>query len=200
MVILELLERASKRKVTAMRILEELKLIEKWNTIGQAYVVGATAYDLLVDQDIDIETFCVRPNAEEAMSILSDLTNNPKVLELKYRNYLETPFNGYYFKIQYEQMPSEIWNIDMWLFSESRNGPLSRDLVPIMNDSLTIESRKYILNIKEELLKKSLVLPSIYVYSAVLDHDIQCTEDFLNWIEQQDVDNQTNWRPSKNNK
>ncbi|MFJ5563670.1 hypothetical protein [Lysinibacillus xylanilyticus] len=197
---MELLERASKRKVTAMRILEELELIEKWNTIGQAYVVGATAYDLLVDQDIDIETFCVRPNAAEAMSILSDLTSNPKVLELKYRNYLETPFNGYYFKIQYEQMPSEIWNIDMWLFSETRNGPLSRDLVSIMNDSLTIESRKYILNIKEELFKKSLVLPSIYVYRAVLDHAIQCTEDFLNWMEQQDVDNQTNWRPSKNNK
>ncbi|MFJ7183376.1 hypothetical protein [Lysinibacillus xylanilyticus] len=197
---MELLERASKRKETAMRILEELRLIEKWNTIGQAYVVGATAYDLLVDQDIDIETFCVCPNAAEAMSILSDLTNNPKVLELKYRNYLETPFNGYYFKIQYEQMPSEIWNIDMWLFSEKRNGPLSRDLVSIMNDSLTLESRKYILNIKEELLKKSLVLPSIYVYRAVLDHDIQCTEDFLNWMEQQDVDNQTNWRPSKNNK
>ncbi|MFJ7886862.1 hypothetical protein ACIQYL_02090 [Lysinibacillus xylanilyticus] len=39
---MELLERASKRKVTAMRILEELKLIEKWNTIGQAYIVGAT--------------------------------------------------------------------------------------------------------------------------------------------------------------
>jgi len=197
---LELLERASKRKVTAMHILEELKLIEKWNTIGQAYIVGATAYDLLVDKDIDIETFCVRPNAAEAMSILSDLTSNPKVLELKYRNYLETPFNGYYFKIQYEQMPLEIWNIDMWLFSETRNGPLSRDLVSIMNDSLTLESRKYILNIKEELLKKSLVLPSIYVYRAVLDHDIQCTEDFLNWMEQQSVDNQTNWRPSKNNK
>ncbi|MCY9549376.1 hypothetical protein [Lysinibacillus xylanilyticus] len=97
-------------------------------------------------------------------------------------------------------MPSEIWNIDMWLFSETRNGPLSRDLVSIMNDSLTIESGKYILNIKEELLKKSLVLPSIYVYRAVLDHDIQCTDDFLDWIEQQDVDNQTNWRPSKNNK
>ncbi|MFJ8511411.1 hypothetical protein [Lysinibacillus xylanilyticus] len=55
-----------------------------------------------MDQDIDIETFCVRPNADEAMSILADLTSNPKVLELKYRNYLETPFNGYYFKIQYE--------------------------------------------------------------------------------------------------
>ncbi|MGE7947166.1 hypothetical protein [Lysinibacillus sp. NPDC093688] len=194
---MELLERAQKRKETALLILEELELIEKWNTIGEAYVVGATAYDLLVDQDIDIETFCVRPNAAEAMTILSDLTSNPKVLELKYRNYLETPFNGIYFKIQYEQMPSEIWNIDMWLFSETRNGPLSRDLVSLMNDSLTNESRKYILNIKEELLKKSITLPSIYVYEAVLDYDIQCTENFLNWMEQQDVDIQTNWRPSK---
>ncbi|MBG9479598.1 hypothetical protein ABE60_19135 [Lysinibacillus sphaericus] len=197
MFILKLLERAQKRKETAMLILEKLKLLEKWNTIGQAYVVGATAYDLLVDYDIDIETFCVQPNAAEAMTILADLTSNPKVLELKYRNYLKTPFNGIYFKIQYEQMPSEIWNIDMWLFSETRDGPLSRDLVPLMNDSLTNESRKFILTIKEELLKKSLVLPSIYVYEAVLDFDIQCTADFLDWMEQQDVNIQTNWRPSK---
>ncbi|MGE7693946.1 hypothetical protein ACQKNC_07475 [Lysinibacillus sp. NPDC094177] len=194
---MELLERAQKRKETAMLILEELELLEKWNTIGQAYVVGATAYDLLVDLDIDIETFSYCPNAAEAMSKLSDLTSNPKVLELKYRNYLESPFNGYYFKIQYQHMPSEIWNIDMWLFSETRNGPLSRDLVSFMTDSLTIESRKYILNIKEELLKKSIILPSIYIYEAVLDHNIRCLDDFLNWIEQKDVDNQTNWRPSK---
>lgn len=192
-----LLERAQKRKETAMLILEELKLLEKWNTIGQAFVVGATAYDLLVDHDIDIETFCTHPNAAEAMAILADLTSNPKVLELKYRNYLKTPFNGIYFKIQYEQMPSEIWNIDMWLFSETRDGPLSRDLVSLMNDSLTNESRKIILTIKEELLKKSLVLPSICVYKAMLDYDIQYTEEFLNWMEQQDVDIQTNWRPSK---
>ena len=174
-----------------------MELLEKWNKIGQAYVVGATAYDLLVDPDIDIETFSVSPNATEAMSILSDLTSNPKVLELKYRNYLESPFNGYYFKIQYKHTPLEIWNIDMWLFSETRNGPLSRDLISLMNDSLTIDSRKDILKIKEELLKKSIILPSIYVYEAVLDYDIQCTEDFLDWMEQQDVEQQTNWRPSK---
>ncbi|MFT9819382.1 hypothetical protein [Lysinibacillus sp. NPDC056185] len=194
---MELLKRAQERKETASLILKELALLEKWNTIGQAYVVGATAYDLLVDQDIDIETFCVLPNVAEAMSILADLTGNPKVLELKYRNYLETPFNGYYFKIQYEHAPLEIWNIDMWLFSETRKGPLSRDLVSLMNDSLTIESRKYILNIKEELLKKSMVLPSIYVYEAVLDYDIRRIDDFLNWMEKQNVDSQTNWRPSR---
>ncbi|MEY9972220.1 hypothetical protein ABH966_002594 [Lysinibacillus sp. RC46] len=194
---MELLKRAQERKETASLILKELALLEKWNTIGQAYVVGATAYDLLVDQDIDIETFCVRPNVAEAMSILADLTGNPKVLELKYRNYLETPFNGYYFKIQYEHAPLEIWNIDMWLFSETGKGPLSRDLVSLMNDSLTIESRKYILNIKEELLKKSMVLPSIYVYEAVLDYDIRRIDDFLNWMEKQNVDSQTNWRPSR---
>ncbi|KOP69741.1 hypothetical protein AMS59_22775 [Lysinibacillus sp. FJAT-14745] len=197
---MELLKRAQERKETASLILEELELLEKWNTIGQAYVVGATAYDLLVDQDIDIETFCVRPNAAEAMSILANLTGNPKVIELKYRNYLETPFNGYYFKIQYEHAPLEIWNIDMWLFSETRKGPLSRDLVSLMNDSLTIESRKYILNIKEELLKKSIALPSIYVYEAVLDYDIRCIDDFLYWMEKQDVGNQSHWRPSNNNK
>ncbi|WP_285399216.1 hypothetical protein [Lysinibacillus sp. fls2-241-R2A-57] len=194
---MELLKRAQERKETALTILNELELLEKWNKIGQAYVVGATAYDLLVDPDIDIETFSVSPNATEAMSILSDLTSNPKVLELKYRNYLESPFNGYYFKIQYKHTPLEIWNIDMWLFSETRNGPLSRDLISLMNDSLTIDSRKDILKIKEELLKKSIILPSIYVYEAVLDYDIQCTEDFLDWMEQQDVEQQTNWRPSK---
>ncbi|MGY3188831.1 hypothetical protein [Lysinibacillus sp. TE18511] len=194
---MEILKRAQERKETALTILNELALLEKWNKIGQAYVVGATAYDLLVDQDIDIETFSVSPNPAEAMTILSDLTNHPKVLELKYRNYFETAYHGYYFKIQYQHTPSDIWNIDMWLFSETRNGPLSRDLVSLMNDSLTIDRRKCILKIKEDLLQKTLILPSIYVYQAVLDHNIRDTETFLQWMEQQDINNQTNWRPSK---
>ncbi|MFJ7734013.1 hypothetical protein ACIQXF_19315 [Lysinibacillus sp. NPDC097231] len=193
---MELLKRTQKRKESALAILAELELLAKWNRIGQAHLVGATAYDLLVDYDIDIETFSVSPNAAEAMTMLSDLTRHPKVIELKYRNYMETPFNGYYFKIQYQNSPSEIWNIDMWLFSQTRNGPVSRDLVAPMNKVLTTESRQCILSIKEDLLQKNISLPSIYVYQAVLDNDIRCTEDFLVWIEQQDVNIQTGWRPS----
>lgn len=59
-------------------------------------------------------------------------------------------------KIQFEQIPSDIWNTDMWLFSETRDGPLSRDLVSLMNDSLTNESRKYNLTIKKEILRNNL--------------------------------------------
>lgn len=94
-----------------MLILEELKLLEKWNTIRQAFVVGATAY---MDQDTRYRNILYSPECSRSYG--DYLTSNPKVLELKYRNNLKTPFNGIYFKIQYEQIPSEIRNIDMCCF------------------------------------------------------------------------------------
>jgi len=59
------LERANKRKTRAMQILDELQLIQKWSTVGDCYLVGATAYNLIVSPDIDMETFSEELNPEK---------------------------------------------------------------------------------------------------------------------------------------
>ncbi|MFD1851961.1 hypothetical protein [Oceanobacillus bengalensis] len=189
------LERAAKRKLQAEKILNELQLIQKWNTVGDCYIVGSVAYDLIVTPDIDIETFCKEPNPQIIMSKLALLTLNKNVVELKYRDYTSTDFNGHYFKLIY-QFEGIDWNIDMWLFSNNRSGALSRDLLEFMKDNLTEETRKAILDIKESLLKLNEKYSSIFIYQAVLEFGVRNIDDFLEWTKNHNTTVPFHWQPN----
>ncbi|MBK3494696.1 hypothetical protein JFL43_07460 [Viridibacillus sp. YIM B01967] len=195
---MDILERATKRKQIAVEILTELNLMDSWREIGDPYIVGATAYNLIVEPDIDIETFSANPRPNQALKFLSSLSNNPKVIEIKYHNYLDSQYNGFYFKLLYRHESAEIWNIDMWLFPLERQGALSRDLVQEMANTLTEEQRIAILSIKEDLLKQDHEYPSIYIYQSVLEYNIKNIKSFLNWMEKQEVDKQLDWKPHFN--
>lgn len=91
------LDRAMKRKQKAERVLTDLQLIQKWRTVGDCFVVGAAAYNLMVSPIF----ICDVPNPHIIMSELAMLTLNKNVIELKYRDYTSSDFNGYYFKLLY---------------------------------------------------------------------------------------------------
>ena len=188
------LERAAKKKVQAEKILNELNLIEKWETVGNCFLVGATAYDLIVTPDIDLETFSERPNPQTIMTELALLTQNTNVIELKYRDYTRTDFNGHYFKLIYQAEEME-WNIDMWLFSSDRSGALSRDLVPFMKDNVTEEARIAILDIKEALLELNENYASIFIYQAVLEFGVRHIDGFLEWAKNHNTTIPFHWQP-----
>lgn len=192
---MEVLERARHKKRVAEGILDELELLQKWSKVGVPHLVGAAAYDLIVSPDIDIETFCADPRPDEAMALFSELAGHPNVIEIKYRNYLDSPFNGLYFKLLYNS-DDTIWNIDMWMFASSRKGVLSRDLVADMTHSLTKETRALILLIKEDLIERTVTYPSIFIYQAVIDGHVRSVSEFQTWIQHQDTARLTTWRPS----
>ncbi|MBD7938880.1 nucleotidyltransferase domain-containing protein [Cytobacillus sp. Sa5YUA1] len=192
-----LLERAGKRKDCANQILKDLSLLERWSRIGEVYVVGAYAYDLMVDYDIDIEVFCDKPSANQVFTMLAEVADHPQIVDITYHNYLNESFNGLYFKILFKNDDLEVWNIDMWLFPKRHKGPLSRDLVKDMQYSLTDESRTHILSIKEELSKRDLTCPSIFVYRAVLEDGIENSEQFYDWLADQDITQWTHWKPER---
>ncbi len=188
------LERANKRKTRAMQILDELQLIQKWSTVGDCYLVGATAYNLIVSPDIDMETFSEELNPDKIMKELASLINNKNVLELKFKNYLDSDFQGFYFKIIYLDNQEE-WNIDMWLFSNERQGALSKDLVPLMKKALSDTTRQAILEIKEALLQENLIYSSVYIYQAVLDYGVSNVTDFLAWTKNHNTNGLIPWKP-----
>ncbi|WP_342440630.1 hypothetical protein MHB40_13075 [Lysinibacillus sp. FSL K6-0057] len=193
------LDRATKKKQQAESVLTDLQLIQKWSTVGECFLVGAAAYNLMVSPDIDLETFCDVPNPHIIMSELAMLTQNKNVIELKYRDYTSSDFKGHYFKLLYRAEEVE-WNIDMWLFSNSHNGAISKDLVPFMKNHLTVETRKAILDIKEALLHLPTQYASIFIYQAVLEFGIRHVDDFLQWTKHHNTTVPFHWQPiSANN-
>lgn len=191
---MESLTRASLKKQQAEQILNELQLVEKWNTVGDCHIVGATAYDLIVTPDIDLETFCEVMNPAQIMQELAILVANPNVLELKYHDYTNSDFDGHYFKLIYNEHETE-WTIDMWLFSNNREGALSRDLVPFMKKHLTSETREIILDIKEALIEKNEDFSSVFIYQAVLEFGVKNVDEFLAWTKNHNTTVPFHWQP-----
>jgi hypothetical protein len=178
----EIIQRAIERKKIALGILNELDLIEKWGEVGEVHLVGATAYNLMVNHDIDIETFCNIPSPENVFKVLGDLATHRGVVEIKFHNYLNSPFKGLYSRLTYRYPDNDegtLWNVDMWLFSSNHTGPLSRDLVRFMNKVITDKSRKSILDIKEHLVRLDFNYPSVFIYRAVLVEGIEGINQFL---------------------
>lgn len=188
------LMRAMQKKQQASAILEELQLFEKWCAVGDCYIVGATAYDLIVTPDIDIETFCDNPEPSKIMIQLASLICHPNIVELKYHDYMQTDFQGHYFKLIYVKDKIE-WTIDMWLFANDRQGALSRDLVPYMTTYLTAKNREIILNIKEAVLQQELNFSSVFIYQAVMDFGVQTIDEFLIWTKTHSTTVPFHWQP-----
>lgn len=188
------LNRAFLNKQQAEKILKELQLIEKWNEIGDCFVVGATAYDLIVKPDIDLETFCEEIKPEIIMQELAVLLANPNVIEFKYRDYSKSEFNGHYFKLVYQAQEVQ-WTIDMWLFSINREGALSRDIVPFMKNYLTTGTREIILDIKEALIEKEQDFSSVFIYQAVLEFGVKNVDEFIIWSTTHNTTVPYHWRP-----
>ncbi|KAA0560124.1 hypothetical protein F0342_24255 [Bacillus sp. CH30_1T] len=186
----EIIHRSIQRKKIALEILSELDIIEKWGEVGEVHLVGATAYNLMVNRDIDIETFCNTPCPQNVFKVLGDLATYRGVVEIKFHNYMNSPFKGLYSKLAYrypDNTEGILWNVDMWLFPSNHTGPLSRDLVGFMNKVITDKSRKSILDIKENLVRLGLNYPSVFIYRAVLVDGIEGINHFLDWINNQDL-------------
>jgi hypothetical protein len=72
----DLVARAERRREEAHALLAELQLMERWSEIGHPVLVGATAYELMVAPDIDIEIFCSQPTLQDAFMVLSAYTGH----------------------------------------------------------------------------------------------------------------------------
>ena len=53
----DLIEHATERRQAAERFVADLDLVRKWERFGCPVIVGAFAYDLLIDPDIDMEIY-----------------------------------------------------------------------------------------------------------------------------------------------
>jgi hypothetical protein len=193
----ELTEKAAQRLRTAMHILADLKLLERWEAYGEPILVGALAYGLLVRPDIDMEIYCHQPRVADGFAVMQACAQNPHVRRARFANELEGPDQGLYFQLRYRHECGELWKIDMWMVSHEHPGPCAADLVEPMKRALTDETRRAILEIKEGLLQEEpdLASASLHIYRAVLDDGVRDLPAFMEWRRKNATAGLLDWRP-----
>lgn len=182
---------------SAHKILKELRLLERWQMVGNPYLVGSVAYGLMAAPDIDIEVFCPEePAIKDGMEILQACAMHPGVYRVSFSNCMNTPDEGYYWQVRYRDAEQTEWKIDMWSVRKDYPWPTSRDMVDSMQKALTEESRTAILAIKEEMLTGKIArCISIYIYRAVLEGGVRSAAEFAAWRTQHPDEGLVSWRP-----
>lgn len=192
----DVIERAVDRRRDAERILADLDLVRKWERFGRPVLVGAFAYDLLVDPDIDMEIYCPDLKTEHGFQVLSECALNHRVTKTRFSNELTGRDKALYWQLRYRQNDGTEWKIDMWSAPKDYDLPRSEHLVQPMRASLTPETRRIILELKElRAQDSSLQCPSVDLYRAVLADDVRTAEDLRTWLETHETGNLTDWRP-----
>ncbi len=196
----QLLVNSKNKKITAMNILDDLQIIDQWKEYGRPIIVGAVSYDLIFDNDIDIEIYCNHLLTDHGFEILKNCAKNPNVRKIRFSNELGRSDEGLYWKIMYEDTNNEIWTIDMWAMEVDYNGIRSEDIINPMKAVLTDDLRIIILFLKKKLSENpEVICPSIYLYKAVIDYKITSLEGLKEWLENYDIKELINWKPIKNN-
>ncbi|MCM3786717.1 hypothetical protein M3231_27665 [Neobacillus mesonae] len=182
---------------TANKILADLELFKLWKDAGgEPILVGAAAYELIINPDIDLEIYTDQPDVLSGFKVLEHCARNPKVIKARYSNHLDDEDKGIYYRLDYKSDDDNVWKIDMWLLAHDHPGPCARDLVESLKASLTEQHRHSILTIKQQLQSEpDLNIPSIQVYEAVLDHQIRTLEELKDWCKSRAEQGLTFWKP-----
>lgn len=193
------MERAVRTRRQALAILDDLGLLAKWRCFGRPVLVGAVSFDLAVAPDIDMEIYCPELRIEHGFQVLAQCALNPRVTAAQFLNALSTPDKALYWQLRYRTDEGTEWKIDMWSAPDDYALPRGEDFVQPMQDSLTEETRRAILALKEARAEGRLpVFLSIDLYRAVLADGVRDVGAMQQWLQSHPAGVLTDWKPGRN--
>lgn len=189
-------QRAKEKKQIAEGILADLNLVERWSRYGRPVIVGALAYDLIVDFDIDMEIYCPDLQIDHGFDILRNCAQNKQITHAQFYNGLTSPDQALYWQLRYRDAGGNNWKIDMWSAPTDYPLPRSEYFVGPMIEALTQETRQAILELKEQRLNDStLQCLSIDLYRAVMADGVRTPDDLRRWLHTHETGTLTDWKP-----
>jgi hypothetical protein len=174
-------------KVKADRLLARTGLIKDLKKFGKTYFVGAYAYDLMMNGDIDIEVVRAKKfTKKEIAAIFTKL-----YLTDKFRSYFlkgnwndprlgeEFP-NGNYIGLK-EKINGESWKIDIWFMSEEEFYQRAKKTAFIRQE-ITAAQRELILALKKYKNDQNIYLTGYQIYELVLGAKIKSLKEFKAYL------------------
>lgn len=192
----DVFQRAEEKRRMAEQILADLQLVERWRRYGRPVIVGALAYNLVVDFDIDMEIYCPEIQIDHGFEILRQSAQNERVTNAQFFNGLHGPDQALYWQLRYRDTANNHWKIDMWSAPDDYPLPRSEYFVEPMKKALTEETRRAILELKEHRMNdRSLQCLSIDLYRAVLEDGVRTPDGLRQWLQTRETGQLTGWKP-----
>lgn len=177
----------------ATALIKQLEIVERLAKLGEVTFQGSYRHNLIVWPDIDIAVYGESFKQEAIGNFASKLLAETNPYWLKVTDFTRTKRepgfpNGIYFGLKYSYNNLE-WKIDIWLLSDNKQ---KTDELDIWLDSLSVDQRRTILQLKTELLAtgrypgkrdNSKSISSVEVYQAVRS-GARTVNELDKWLEQ----------------
>jgi hypothetical protein len=171
----------------ADEVVVDLGLAEMLAEAGEPVRVGSSALGLMAWRDLDVTVVCPHLSASQVAGLGARLAGHPRVREVTFRNdtgawNVDPAYpDGLYLGLRYRDAGGEDWKVDVWFVDRPDRQPdlgHVRTLLPRLTDA----TRAAILRVKDAVWDQPGYV-SFDVYTAVLDHGVRTTEEFLAWRE-----------------
>lgn len=182
----------SKRIYTqALKIVQDLALVDNLENAGDVYFVGGLALNLMIKRDIDLIILMDKLCKEEVYNSVDILKRHPRISAMVFRSRLaesDVLNRRFYVHAGYVDKQNNSWTIDLAFWHKDSWDPgKTRDLCTRLNylkNNITPKMRAAILNIKFQLqaLQKEgrqNTITGNMIYDAVLHHHVNDLKQFL---------------------
>ncbi len=147
--------------------------------------------------DIDFHTYSNDFSIEKSFSAIAQISRNPKIKEVTYRNLLDAEDMCLEWHLWYEETQERIWTIDIiHKKNESAYAGVIERVTDKIKSVLTEKQRQTILKIKWERDKQKEKFIGIDIYQAVIDEGITTFEEFKTWNNNKKVVAISTWEPN----
>jgi hypothetical protein len=180
----DVLQKSRALQKRAHEVIEELRLITRWETVGKTYLVGSTRFGLMYSPNLDFEIYVDTPRIADGFAIIQQIAEIPGVKQIEYLNFLNIPSDpGLYWRIDYEDAQGVLWDVDNWLVPHSHpHAGMADRFAQAMEKALTDETRRAILQIKQGASQNPKPR-GIDIYRAVLQGRARSMEEYQAWIQ-----------------
>lgn len=176
-----LLQKAGELQERGWEVLTRLGLRERWSRVGRPVLVGSLRFGLMRHPNLDLEIYTDTPQVADGFAVVSELAQVPGVRQVFYLNAMDTPDQGLYWRVDYEDERGDLWDIDNWLVAHDHpNAGLADGLAAALEAKLTTEQRLAVLTIKSAQDRANKAR-GVDIYKAVMTGGVTTPEEFERW-------------------
>ena len=188
---------AARNSRRAREIVDELKIVEIWRSIGaEAHSVGSLRMGLMMKhRDMDLHIYSSPLRVADSFAAVSRIAENPNIEYVEYRNLIDTDERCIEWHAIYRDRDGDSWQIDMIHIERGSfyDGYFER-VADRISAVLTEEMRSAILRLKYET-PDDVKIMGIEYYRAVIEGGIRDYDSLLEWRRTHPIEGVDGWMP-----
>lgn len=186
-----------KNQERAWEIIQEMRVIEIWESIGATInLVGSVRLGLVgKHRDIDFHIYSQPLTLSDSFAAMAQFAEHPAVKHIAYTNLLKTEEECIEWHAQVADRAGEIWQMDLIHMPKGStyDGYFER-VADRITEVLTDEMRRTILQLKFETPDNTKIM-GIEYYQAVIEGGVQSLEELNAWRKANPVNGILEWMP-----